>query len=261
MDKILITGASTGIGATYAERLARRGHGLVLVARDAVRLEALAARLRGEAGVHVEVLAADLTAKADLLRIERRLREDATIDGLVNNAGVASLGPIAGGDPDRLEAMVELNVLAMTRLAAAAATAFAARKRGTIINIGSVLGLAPERTNAVYAGSKAFVLAFTQSLNQEIGASGVRVQAVLPGATRTDIWEKAGRPVASLPPEMVMEVAEMVDAALAGFDAGELVTIPSLPDPADWAALEEARLRLGPNLSRSQAAGRFKVAA
>ena len=124
-----------------------------------------------------------------------------------------------------------------------------------------MLGLAPERTNAVYAASKAFVLVFTQSLNQEIGGPGVRLQAVLPGATRTEIWGRAGRDVDSLPPEIVMEVGEMVDAALAGFDAGELVTIPSLPDSADWEALEAARLRLGPNLSHRYAARRFKVAA
>jgi short-subunit dehydrogenase len=253
----LITGASAGIGAVYAERLARRGHDLVLVARNAARLETLAARLRQETGRAVEVLAADLQRRDDLLRVERRLREDARIALLVNNAGIAQAGPVAGADPDRLEAMVQLNVLALTRLAAAAATGFKARGAGTLVNIASVLGLAPERFNGVYAGSKAFVLALSQSLDAELRGTGVRVQAVLPGATRTAIWESAGVDIATLPPEMVMEVDEMVDAALAGLDAGELVTIPSLPDAADWERLDTARLSLGPNLSRNHAAERY----
>ena len=256
----LVTGASSGIGKVYADRLARRGYNLILVARDKARLDTLAAELTAEAGVKVEVLPADLTAKPDLLRIEQRLRDDDAITLLVNNAGIGGNGPLASADPDGVEAIIQLNVLALARLAAAAAHAFAARKSGTIINIGSVLGLAPEMFPGVYPATKAFVLTLTQGLHNELGKSGVRLQAVLPGATRTEIWERSGKNIDDLPPEMVMDVDEMVDAALVGFDQGELVTIPALPDPADWQALEAARQKLGPNLSRDRAAQRYKIA-
>src|SRR3569833_1152826 len=116
---VLITGASSGIGAVYADRFARRGHDLVLVARDAVRLNALATRLRSEAGVKVDVLPADLSATADLAKIERRLREDAAIGILVNNAGMAAPGGFADGDPDTMEALIKINVTAVTRRGAA----------------------------------------------------------------------------------------------------------------------------------------------
>ena len=128
-----------------------------------------------------------------------------------------------------------------------------------IINIASVLALAPELFNGAYSGTKAFVLNLSLALDHELAGSGVRVQAVLPGATRTEIWDRSGTPVSSLPAAMLMEVDEMVDAALAGLDQGELVTIPSLPDPADWEALTAARKALGPNLSHSRAADRFKT--
>ena len=252
----LITGASAGIGATYAERLARRGHDLLLVARDRVRLEALAARLRADTGVSVEVLPADLTQRADLARVEQRLREDARITMLVNNAGIAVAGSLVDADPDRLEAMIQLNVVAPTRLAAAVAPRFAAAGSGTLVNVASVLALAPEMFNGSYSGTKAYVLNLSQALQHELAPRGVRVQAVLPGATRTELWERAGIELASLPPSMVMDVNEMVDAALAGLDHGETVTIPSLPDQGDWEAYSAARLALAPNLSRDRAAPR-----
>ncbi len=255
----LVTGASSGIGAVYADRLARRGYDLILVARDGQRLEELAARLGGAFGVAAEVLVADLTHREDLLRIERRLRDDGTISMLVNNAGVGGTGPLASSDPDRLDTLVQLNVLAVTRLAAAIAPRLVAARSGTVINIASVLALAPEIGGTAYSGSKAYVLAFTQALDVELAPHGVQVQAVLPGATRTEIWQRMGRDIASLPAEILMEVDEMVDAALAGLDQGERVTIPSLPDPADWQAFEAARLQLGPNLSHNHAADRYKT--
>jgi short-subunit dehydrogenase len=256
----LITGASSGIGATYAERLARRGHDLLLVARDRVRLEALAARLRADTGVAVEVLPADLTQRAELARVEQRLREDARITMLVNNAGIAVAGSLVDADPDRLEAMIQLNVVAPTRLAAAVAPRFAAAGSGTLVNVASVLALAPEMFNGSYSGTKAYVLNLSQALQHELAPRGVRVQAVLPGATRTELWERAGIELANLPPSMVMDVNEMVDAALAGLDHGETVTIPSLPDQGDWEAYSAARLALAPNLSRDRAAPRYRAA-
>ncbi|AXQ27735.1 SDR family oxidoreductase [Solimonas sp. K1W22B-7] len=256
----LITGASSGIGATYAERLARRGHDLVLVARDRPRLEALALRLRQETGVRVETVIADLTQGEDLAAVETQLRGDERIALLVNNAGVAVNGPLLASDPDKLVAMIQLNSVAATRLALAAAEAFAAQGHGAIVNIGSVTSLLPERFNGVYAATKAYLLTLSQALAQELAPRGVRVQAVLPGVTRTPIWEHSGMSAESLPPEMVMDVGDMVDAALAGLDLGETVTIPSLPDAADWNAYTAQRLALGPNLSLSQPAARYRNA-
>jgi short-subunit dehydrogenase len=255
----LITGASTGIGATYADRLARRGHDLVLVARDVARLETLAARLKAETGVNVDILPADLTDKADLARVEARLRDDAAIDILINNAGVALSGPFVDQDVERVESMIQLNILSVTRLAHAAARAFAARDRGAIVNISSVVGLAPELQMAVYGATKAYVTYFTQTLRLQLSPK-IHLQAVLPGATRTEIWDRSGSGGAdSLDPNMLMEVDDLVDAALSGFDQGELVTIPSLPDAADFSAYDAARARLLPNLSRNRSAARYKV--
>jgi short-subunit dehydrogenase len=256
----LITGASSGIGAVYADRLARRGYHLVLVARDAARLETLAARLRAAADITVDVLPADLGAAAGRKLVEQRLNDDPSITLFVNNAGAAVAGNIIGIAPDAAEALIELNVIAATRLAITAGNAFAQRGEGAIINIASVVALLPGRISGVYSATKAFVLNFSQALAAELHPAGVRVQAVLPGATRTEIWGRAGADVNALDPSTVMEVDEMVDAALAGFDAGEVVTIPALPDAADWQAFETARHALGPNLSRDHAAPRYLVA-
>ena len=256
----LVTGASAGIGAVYADRLARRGHDLILVARDETRLNTLAERLRAETGRSVEVLVADLSARPDLLRVEHRLREDPSIAMLVNNAGIAVSGPMHGSDVDRLEAMVDLNITAPLRLAHAAVAGFVARGRGTLINVASVLALAPERFNATYSGTKAFMLNLSIALQTELANTGIRVQAVLPGATRTELWGKAGIDIATMPSDRLMDVDEMVDAALTGLDMGEPVTIPSLPEIAEWSRFNDARLAMGPNLSLAHAAGRYKRA-
>lgn len=254
----LVTGASSGIGAVYAERLAARGFDLLLVARDQERLESAASKLRDAHGVQVEVLKADLTQKNEVLKLEQRLRSDSSITLLVNNAGVASNGLLANADPDELEKLIQLNVTTLTRLAAAAASAFTRAGRGTIINIASVVALFPERFNATYSASKAYVLSLTQTLNAELEGTGVKVQAVLPGVTRTEIWERSGFDASGIPAEMVMEAGEMVDAALSGLDQGELVTIPSLPDAGEWQAFVAARHVMAPNLSHSSAASRYK---
>jgi short-subunit dehydrogenase len=255
----LITGASSGIGAVYAERLARRGHDLTLVARDRQRLEALAISLSAGTGRSVEVLAADLNDKGDLGRVEQVLRTNVNITVLVNNAGLAMSGDLSSADPDRLESMIRLNVLAPSRLALAAIPGFVVRGRGTVINMSSVLALAPERFNGSYSGTKAYLLNLSLRLQEEVASKGVRVQVVLPGATRTAIWEKAGTDIASLPPSIVMDVDDMVDAALVGLDRGETVTIPSLPDISEWEAYEAARQKMIPNLSLSSPAARYGV--
>ena len=257
----VVTGASSGIGAVYADRLARRGYDLVLVARDAARLTLLADRLARETGVHTEVLQADLTNPADRARVEQRLQSDDSITLLLNNAGMAVSGTFLESDIDAVERMIALNVVAPTRLAAAVAKGFAARKAGTLINIASVLALVPEMFSGTYSGTKAYVLNLSKSLQAELGSHGVRVQAVLPGATRTEIWDRAGTPIAHLPQEMLMDVDTMVDAALAGLDQGEEVTIPSLEAVREWTALEDARRALGPFLSLRDPARRYLAAA
>lgn len=255
----VVTGASTGIGALYAERLAARGYDLVLVARNGVRLLELSARLQAQTGRSVRAISADLGDRADLARIETLLREDSAITMLVNNAGVGATAPLLASSIDRMEAMITLNVTALTRLSYAAAPGFAARGQGTIVNIASIVALAPEILNGVYGASKAYVLALSQSLQHELQGKGVRVQVVLPGATATDFWSTAGTPVEHLPREIVMRADSMVDAALAGLDAGEPVTIPGLEDGAKYAAYEAARLAMHPELSTSIPASRYRA--
>ena len=254
----LITGASSGMGAAYADRLAKRGYDLVVVARNEQRLNALASRLTAETGVKVDVLRADLTTRGDVRRVEQRLRSDDSVTLVVNNAGMGTRRPILSEEIDWLEGVVELNVVAAHRLAVAAAQVFAARGRGGIINLSSIAALHPERTNAAYSASKAFILNLTQSLHAEAGPKGVRLQVVLPGATRTEFFDRIGMSIDSrFPPEMIMDATDLVDAALAGFDQGELVTIPSLPDMKDWENFVAARLALEPNLSHSKPAPRY----
>jgi len=257
LPTVLITGASSGIGATYAERFARRGHDLVVVARDKARLEALAARLRAECKVVVDVLQADLTKSADLSTVETRLRDDARIGILINNAGMPQPKGFLEQTAEHIESLIALNTTAVTRLAAAVAPRFAQSGSGAIVNIGSVVGFAPEFGMSIYGASKAFVLFLSQGLHVELAPKGVYVQAVLPAATRTEIWERAGVDVNTLPE--VMEVDELVDAALVGFDRRELVTIPPLHVAGRWDALEAARQGLMSDIRQAHAAERYRL--
>jgi short-subunit dehydrogenase len=255
----LVTGASSGIGAIYADRLARRGYDLILVARNQSRLEELAARLRNETGRAVEIVPADLNDDGDLRRVETVLRTNKAISMLVNNAGIGGAAPLLASDVDAMDRMIRLNVLALTRLTYAAAPAFVERGSGTIINIASIVAISPETLNGVYGGSKAFVLAFSQSLQHELAEKGVRIQAVLPGATATEFWDVAGLPVSNLPAEIVMAAPDLVDAALAGLNQGETVTIPALEDKSEWDAYDAARRAMAGKLSRTKPADRYKV--
>ena len=255
----LIAGSSTGIGAIYADRLAKRGHDLILVARNRQRLVSLARRLVNETGRKVETVEADLTSPEDLLRVEHILRTDADISLLVNNAGVGATHPLLASDVDKMDDMIRLNVSALTRLTYAAVPGFAARGNGTIINIASIVAIAPEVLNGVYGGTKAFVLAFTQSLAHELAGKNIRVQAVLPGATATEFWDVAGTPVHHLPQQIVMSAHDLVDSALAGLDLGETVTIPSLPDKAEWDRYDAARRAMSDKLSSAIPAPRYNL--
>ncbi|WP_247256923.1 SDR family NAD(P)-dependent oxidoreductase [Pseudomonas moorei] len=252
---VLITGASTGIGAVYAERFAQRGHDLVLVARDQARLDALAARLHSEHDVTVDVIPADLTQLADLSTVESRLRDDARIGILVNNAGAALSGNFIDQSTDSVAQLVALNTTALVRLASAIAPRLVKAGDGAIINIGSVVGLAPEFGMTVYGATKAFVLFLSQGLSLELSPQGVYVQAVLPAATRTEIWDRSGIDINTL--SDIMEVGDLVDAALVGFDRREPVTIPPLHEAQRWDDLQGARQGLIGQIRQSAVALRY----
>jgi short-subunit dehydrogenase len=255
----LITGASTGIGAVYADRLARRGYDLILVARNEARLKSLSARLTSDTGRSVTVLPADLSNRVELAKVEVTLRDNSSIAMLVNNAGLGSVAQLLNAEIQKMEDMIALNITALTRLTYAAAPAFVARGTGTIINIASVVGISAETLNGVYGATKAYVLAFSHSLQHELADKGVRIQAVLPGATATELWEIAGLPWQKLPPSMVMSPEDLVDAALAGLDQGELVTIPSLQDGDEWTRFEAARRAISQRFGNSVPASRYRI--
>ena len=260
MGLAVITGASSGIGAVYADRLARRGYDLLLVARNQERMADLAKKLVSETGGNVEILAAELTDSSHLAKLDQILREDSRVTLLVNNAGVGATEPLLTSNVAAMSRMIALNVEALTRLTYAAVPGLVKRGYGAIINISSIVAIAPELLNGVYGGTKAFVLGFSQSLRHELVNTGVKVQVVLPGATATNFWNSAGKPVEHLPPEIVMSAEDMVDAALAGFEQGEFVTIPALPDVEQWQSYESARQVLMPNLSRVEPAARYGIA-
>jgi short-subunit dehydrogenase len=256
----LITGASSGLGAIYADRLARRGFDLVLVARGKETLAAVARSITNTTGRAATTVQADLGKAEDVHRVESILRNDASITMLVNNAGVGSVEPLLEANVDDMERMIEINVVALTRLVYAAVPAFVGRKRGTIANLASALALAPGLFNGVYGASKAFVVALTQSLDKELAGSGLRFQAVLPGAIATEFWKASGGSLDHLPERAVMCPEDAVDSALAGLDLGELITLPSLPDISEWEAYDGARRNLIPKISLHTPAERYLTA-
>jgi short-subunit dehydrogenase len=254
----VITGASGGIGAVYADRFAKRGYDLFLIARDGKRLGEVANKLYEKYGVSVETLIVDLTDKPELLKLEAQLQADKKVSVLVNNAGFGGTKSLVDSSVDELENMITLNVTALTRLTAAVLPNLIAKNAGAVINIASVVAVNPDALNGTYSGTKSYVLNFTQSLFKTLKDTGVQVQAVLPGATRTDFWDRAGLPVHNLPEKNVMSAEDCVDAALAAFDEKELVTIPALPDVEVWNRYEQARLALYPFLSSKEAAKRYQ---
>ncbi len=252
----LVTGASSGIGEIYADRLARRGYDLVLVGRNADKLQQLATSLAATHGIKVERIVADLGEAAGLTRVEQRLEADPAITLLINSAGLIGGGPLSAGHLDELSSMLDINVVALTRLAAVAAKVFANRGSGAIVNLASAMAFIDTPAAAAYAASKAYVLNLSLSLDLDVKPRGVQVQAVLPGYTRTPMISDG----AGLPAEIVMDADAMVDAALAGFDAGELVTIPSLEAVAVYDEWADRRVALQPHLSLAKPASRYLAA-
>lgn len=253
----VITGASSGIGAVYADRFARRGYDLVLVARRAERLHALASRITQEYGVRVESLIGDLATEAGQASVEQLLKSNSAVSVLVNNAGIARLAPIASGSLQDSLSQIALNITALTRLTHAVLPGLTARREGLIINVASVLALTTLPISSVYSGTKAFVLAFSRGIQQELAGTGVRVQALLPAATATEVWDNSGVPLSALDPATVMTTEDMVDAALSALDKGEDITLPSVADPALIEDFEAARLALFAATQTSKVAPRL----
>jgi short-subunit dehydrogenase len=224
--RALVTGASSGIGAAFARRLARDGRGLILVARRLDRLEELATELRERHGHAVTVVAADLTQPSDVRKVEEQVASDAALDLLGNNAGCGSMGRCATLDPDREEEEVRLNVIALQRLTRAALPGMIGRKRGGIINVSSMAGLQAGPCNATYSATKAFVNSFTEALHEELRGSGVQMQALCPGFTRTEFQQQAGVNTSDLPSFAWMSAEAVVDASLAGLGRGDVVLVP-----------------------------------
>jgi len=244
MSKLaVVTGASSGIGQAYAERLAREGYDLVIVARRRERLDALAKRLRDEARVTVEPLTADLTDDRDLARVEARVAGERALELLVNNAGFGAYMPFEKLPPERADDLVRVHVLAPTRLSRAAVPGMVERKKGAIVNVASMLAFSaslppePLPNRVVYAASKAYLVAFSQALAAELAQSGVRVQALCPGIVATEFHVAQG---ASGPLPGAMDPAEVVQASLAGLQSGEVVCAPTVEDAEKLRSVAES---------------------
>lgn len=260
--KALVTGASSGIGAVYADRLAARGYDLILVARRADRLVALSETLSKTHGVNVEVVTADLEKDADVAKIEKVLIDDASVELLVNNAGLARLRPLVDSSFDDTQSQVSLNITALTRLTQAVLPRFVSRDSGTIINVASVLAVHSLAISAVYSGTKAYVLAFSRGLQEELANTGVKVQVVLPASTATEIWSEgvSGVPLSALRQETIMSAEDCVDAALTGLDKGEAFTWPSVADASLWTKYDAARVALFAATQTGTPAPRYRKA-
>ncbi len=248
--RALITGASAGIGAAFAERLARDKYDLILVARRRARLEALATQLQQKHSIKVEVLAADLTKPDELKSVEQRAAQDPPVTLLINNAGFGGYMPFAQLDPDRAEELIQLHVLAVTRLTRAVVGGMVSRGRGSIINVSSRLAFSgsmpspPLPKRATYAASKAYINTFTQILAQELAGTGVRVQALCPGLVRTEFHDGMNLDFSQFPPGMVMMPEAVAAASLECLERGDVFCLPGLQDPGLLAQIDESLRRL-----------------
>ena len=233
----LVTGASAGIGAEIARELARRGHGVVLVARRKDRLEALAEELQREYDVRTETISADLAKPASRSRIQGRLTElGLDVEILVNNAGFATGGPFHEADPARELEQVHVLVEAVVALTSTFLPPMVKRRRGAILNVASTAAMQPLPYAAGYSAAKAYVLAFTEAIHQEVAGSGVTVTALAPGPVDTDFWQIADWEVggkrtsqSALPSPAMISARDAARAGVDGLDAGKRVVVPGLP--------------------------------
>ena len=252
-----ITGASSGIGAVYARRFAARGYDLLLIARRADRLKQLARELEQAHGIAVEILPADLTDPADLDRVVQVLKGEGRLEILVNNAGNGPVRSTADLTDAEAANTLALNVTALMTLTRAALPGLTARKKGAVINIGSVLAFHGLPVSSLYSATKAFVLTYSRAIHQEVAELGVHVQAVLPAGTTTDFYETAGVPISSFDPKVFMTAEQLVDAALLGLDRKETVTLPSVHDEDLWLSYDNARTKLFAGTQNGSPAPRY----
>ena len=221
----VVTGASSGIGKAYAEKLAERGFDLILVARRGERLAALREELTAKHGVGIRNIVADLSKPEDLESVAQQLEGDASITLLVNNAGTSVMGAFVEAKPSTIADMLHVNVLALTRLTLAVLPGFKQRDGGTLVNIGSVLGYSGYPGTSAYSGTKGYVLNFTRGLQAEFAGSNVKIQLVAPAGTATEGWDST-----TVDPSIVMTADACVDASLKGLELQEAVTLPSVED-------------------------------
>ena len=257
--KCLVTGASSGIGKAFAEILAERGHDLVLVARRGDVLEELAGRLQRETGVSAESLAADLSVRADVEKVARRIGQG-DVGMVINNAGLGGVQGFLELSPEDHERMIAVNVTALTLLSHAAVQAMAKVGEGVIVNVGSGLSFNVMGGASVYSGTKAYVAHFTQSLDAEFAGQGIRFQALIPGLTRTNLGNADETGIFDrFPAELVQSPEAVALASLAGLELGEVVCLPRLEDYARWEAASDAMRAVGRDPQGNAVASRYGV--
>jgi len=257
----VVTGASSGLGKVYADRLAKRGYDLLLVARRKDRLHILAQDLQKQYGIQANILVADLGLAVDLNRVATAIAGDERVTVLVNNAGTASFVPSVAMSLSDLDTQLNVNARAVSHLSLAVLPAFLRKNAGTIINIGSVLSFSALPVSASHSATKAHVMLFTVGLQQELAETKVRVQLVLPANTATEIWDVAGIDSDAIDQATVMTAEDCVDAALAGLDQGEAVTLPSVEDSTLWSEFDLIRNKMLEASKSSQAASRYVISA
>ena|ERR1700754_4161049 len=259
MGTAVVTGASSGLGEVFAERLAKRGYNLKLVARRKDRLDALAARLQSKYGVKVTNLVADLGRETDLEKVVDDLKADKSIVLLINNAGTSTLAASTATSVAKQKEMVDVNITSLMLLSNAVLPQFIEKNEGILINIASVLGFYSLPISAVYSGTKGFVVQYTVGLQEELKGTNVKVQLVNPATTATEIWEVGGVPLSALDQSTIMTAEDCVDAILSGLDKGELTTYPSINDQKLIDGYEDARIKLFKGSQTGQPAERYGV--
>ncbi|HEY0299535.1 MAG TPA: SDR family oxidoreductase [Arachidicoccus sp.] len=240
----VITGASSGLGKVFADRLAKQGYDLKIIARRGDRLETIAGEITAKYGVQVQNIVADLRSASELQKVVDNLSNDATITLLVNNAGTATLAKITDTSIEKQLEMINVNITAIAILTNTVLPIFKKNNRGTFINIASVLGIHSLEFSSVYSGTKAFVVNYTRGLQQELKDTNIKAQIVLPATTATEIWEIGGVPLSALKPATIMTSEDCVDATLKALELGEQFTLPSADDQHLIDEYENARLKL-----------------